>query len=276
VQPVGRQPSPGGTPHRFAMPDPPQVPASQGPQSMDGVPHPPPTMPQYWPAAVLHLVGLQTPASGSGPQTPGTPDAPQRYPVCRHVPHSSHLPQPSPMRPQNCPPGCVHVATQEPPIVPSRSSEQRALLLPVSRQTSPGEHAEPSRQHGSPLSPQRKQRFATPRTSSTHVRPTRHNIDDAQHSSPSPPQGASAAASVLDPSLEPSAPPEPAETSLGGDVEPSASLVPPEPPSRGAVLSVPQPWMSKANASGAPQRRASATAISKTWLAKLCLSIGGA
>jgi hypothetical protein len=76
----------------------------QSPQSMTP-PHPSPTLPQYWPAGVLQIVGLHAPESRPAPQMCGNPLPPQVKPAWVHWPQSMTFLQLSPIRPQYCPPG---------------------------------------------------------------------------------------------------------------------------------------------------------------------------
>src|SRR5438045_1423101 len=70
-------PESGAEPHTLGMPSPPQVcPVGHMPQSCLP-PQPLPTMPQYWPLAFEHCVGVQAPESVAAPQTPGRPAPPQ-------------------------------------------------------------------------------------------------------------------------------------------------------------------------------------------------------
>jgi hypothetical protein len=70
-----------------------------------------PTMSQYWPVAWVHEVGIHLPASRSVPQTFFVPLPPQVKSGFLQSPHSFHLPQLSPMRPQYCPPNGSQLIT---------------------------------------------------------------------------------------------------------------------------------------------------------------------
>jgi hypothetical protein len=60
---------PAGAPHTLGMPAPPQLwPAGQAPQSRV-LPQPSPILPQYWPPAPVHVIGVQV--AGLGAQRPG-------------------------------------------------------------------------------------------------------------------------------------------------------------------------------------------------------------
>jgi hypothetical protein len=125
----------------------------QSPQSTPP-PHPSPTLPQYWPAGVLQIVGLHAPESSPAPQTFLIPLPPQVNPGWVHAPQSMVLPQLSPIRPQYWPPGGTQLVTHEASKLPSPNSVQKAPLTTSTRQKSPGPHFVPEVQHNSPWLPQ--------------------------------------------------------------------------------------------------------------------------
>jgi hypothetical protein len=96
MQVIGWHAGSGGAPHTPGVPRPPHVwPVGQSPQSM-GLPHPSPTIPQYFPLASMHGSGA---AHVAGTHTLAWVPIPHDWPAGQS-PQASILPQPSPIAPQ--------------------------------------------------------------------------------------------------------------------------------------------------------------------------------